>query len=103
VCLHQQGCHAPRLHVVPDQVPGPLCHCAGATAAATARTTRVDRCEQARVATLATAAPAVAGEVPTAASGAVAGEVPTSANGPPAVVESAAIPPCASSPIVGGP
>jgi hypothetical protein len=54
---------------------------AGATAAALASTMRVDYCKQARAATLAIAAPAVAGEAPTAA------------NGPPAVAESAAIPP----------
>ncbi len=40
-----------------------------------------------------TAAPAVAGEVPTAASGAVAGEAPPTPDGLPAVAESAAIPP----------
>jgi hypothetical protein len=65
------------------QIRRPFCSAivAGATAAATARMTRVDRCKQARIAMLAAAAPAVAGEVPNAA------------NGPPAVAESAAIPP----------
>jgi hypothetical protein len=66
---------------------------AGATAAAKVRMTRVDCCKQACIATLVTAVPAVAGEASTATSGAVAGKAPTAANGPPAMVESAAIPP----------
>ncbi len=82
-----------RLPCVPDQAPGPLCHCGWRYGGRNGEDVESGSCKQARVATLATTAPAIAGEAATSANEAVAGEAPTAAYGPPAVAESAAMHP----------
>jgi hypothetical protein len=93
VCLHQRGHHAARLPCMPDQAPHLLCHCGWCYGSCDGKDDISGLLQAGLHCCICNSCACSCQEAATFTNGFVVREAPTAAYGPPAVAESAAMPP----------